>query len=99
MLLLFVIVYLFLFNNTLFIKFKWCYNNNLTYCLAYICQLLNGKMGINIDSIINELYLDEKLINLFNTYDKYINFRFDYAIRTNLTHIPEEFNYNIDCEY
>lgn len=57
-------------------------------------------MGINIDSIINELHFDEKLITAFNTFNKYVNFRFDYVIRTSLSQIPDEINnYNIDCEY
>lgn len=55
-------------------------------------------MGINIEYVLNEINFDEKLINVFNTYTKYINFRFDYVIRTSLTQLPDELNHNIDCK-
>lgn len=57
-------------------------------------------MGINIDTVINELHFDERLISAYNTFNKYVDFRFDYFIRTSLSHIPDEINnYSIDCEY
>lgn len=57
------------------------------------------KMGLDIDSVINEIKFDQKLISVFNTYNKYINFRFDYIIRTSITQLPDELNHNVDCEY
>ncbi|KAL4126284.1 hypothetical protein QTP88_010507 [Uroleucon formosanum] len=54
------------------------------------------KMGLDIDSVINEIKFDQKLISVFNTYNKYINFRFDYIIRTSITQLPDELNHNVD---
>lgn len=56
-------------------------------------------MGINIESVLNDIKFDQKLINVFKTYNKYVNFRFDYVIRTSITQLPDELNQNIDCEY
>lgn len=56
-------------------------------------------MGLDIDSVINEIKFDQKLISVFNTYNKYINFRFDYVIRTSITQLPDELNHNVDREY
>ncbi|KAE9524146.1 hypothetical protein AGLY_015511 [Aphis glycines] len=58
------------------------------------------KMGVDIDSVINEIKFDQKLISVFNTYNKYINFRFDYVIRTSITQLPVELNHNVnDSEF
>ncbi|CAH1731946.1 uncharacterized protein LOC114126616 isoform X1 [Aphis gossypii] len=58
------------------------------------------KMGVDIDSVINEIKFDQKLISVFNTYNKYINFRFDYVIRTSITQLPDELNHNVkDSEF
>ncbi|XP_022170360.1 uncharacterized protein LOC111033758 [Myzus persicae] len=54
------------------------------------------KMGVDIDSVINEIKFDQKLISVFNTYNKYINFRFDHVIRTSITQLPDELNHNVD---
>ncbi|CAI6355173.1 unnamed protein product [Macrosiphum euphorbiae] len=54
------------------------------------------KKGLDIDSVINEIKFDQKLISVFNTYNKYINFRFDYVIRTSITQLPDELNHNVD---
>uniref|UniRef100_A0A2S2PKF9 Kinesin-like protein n=1 Tax=Schizaphis graminum TaxID=13262 RepID=A0A2S2PKF9_SCHGA len=54
------------------------------------------KMGVDIDSVISEIKFDQKLISVFNTYNKYINFRFDYVIRTSITQLPDELNHNVD---
>lgn len=56
-------------------------------------------MGINIENIINEIKFDQKLISVFDTYNKYINYRFDYLVRTSITHTPDELNHNVDCTY
>lgn len=55
-------------------------------------------MGVNTEYVFNEVNFDEKLISVFNTYTKYINFRFDYVIRTSLTQLPDELNPSIDCK-
>jgi len=57
------------------------------------------KMGVDIDSVINEIKFDQKLISVFNTYNEYINFRFDYVIRTSITQLPDELNHNVNGEY
>lgn len=57
------------------------------------------KMGVDIDSVINEIKFDQKLISVFNTYNKYVNFRFDYVIRTSINQFPDELNHNVDREY
>lgn len=57
------------------------------------------KMGVDIDSVINEIKFDQKLISVFNIYNKYINFRFDYVIRTSITQLPDELNHNVNGEY
>ncbi|XP_015372760.1 PREDICTED: nuclease SbcCD subunit C-like isoform X2 [Diuraphis noxia] len=54
------------------------------------------KMGVDIDSVINEIKFDQKLISVFNTYNKYVNFRFDYVIRTSINQLPDELNHNVD---
>lgn len=56
-------------------------------------------MGINIENIINEIKFDQKLISVFETYNKYINYRFDYLVRTSITQTPDELNYNVNCAY
>jgi hypothetical protein len=56
-------------------------------------------MGVDIDSVISEIKFDQKLISVFNTYNKYINFRFDYVIRTSITQLPDELNHNVDSKY
>ncbi|XP_015376557.1 PREDICTED: uncharacterized protein LOC107170866 [Diuraphis noxia] len=53
-------------------------------------------MGINIENLINEIKFDQKLIGVFETYNKYINYRFDYLIRTSITQTSDELNYNVD---
>ncbi|XP_060856715.1 uncharacterized protein LOC132934432 [Metopolophium dirhodum] len=53
-------------------------------------------MGINIENIINEIKFDQKLISVFETYNKYINYRFDYLVRTSITHTPDELNHYVD---
>ncbi|KAL4100931.1 hypothetical protein QTP88_020956 [Uroleucon formosanum] len=53
-------------------------------------------MGINIENIINEIKFDQKLISVFDTYNKYINYRFDYLVRTSITQTPDELNHNVD---
>ncbi|XP_025194250.1 autophagy-related protein 23-like [Melanaphis sacchari] len=54
------------------------------------------KPGVDINIVINEIKFDQKLISVLNTYNKYINFRFDYVIRTSITQLPDELNHNID---
>lgn len=56
-------------------------------------------MGVNIENIMNEIKFDQKLISVFDTYNKYINYRFDYLVRTSITHTPDELNHNVDCTY
>lgn len=53
-------------------------------------------MGINIENILNDIKFDQKLISVFDTYNKYINYRFDYLIRTSITQTPDELNHNVD---
>ncbi|XP_022182622.1 autophagy-related protein 23-like [Myzus persicae] len=53
-------------------------------------------MGINIANIINEIQFDQKLISVLDTYNKYINYRFDYLVRTSITQTPNELIHNID---
>jgi len=56
-------------------------------------------MGINTERIIHELNYDPRLLNVYNTFDKYTNYRFDYVIRNSFTDFPIELNHNGDCEY
>lgn len=56
-------------------------------------------MVVNIECALNDLQFDEKMTNVFNTYNKYINYRFDYVIRTSINEIPPELEYDVDCEY
>lgn len=56
-------------------------------------------MGMTIESGLNDIKFDEKLISVFKTYSKYVNFRFGYVVRTSITQLPDELNQNIDCEY
>ncbi|CAH1731346.1 nuclease SbcCD subunit C-like isoform X1 [Aphis gossypii] len=53
-------------------------------------------MGINIENILNDIKFDQKLISVFDTYNKYINYRFDYLIRTSITQTPDELNHDVD---
>ncbi|XP_025207227.1 uncharacterized protein LOC112603041 [Melanaphis sacchari] len=53
-------------------------------------------MGINIEHILNDIKFDQKLLSVLDTYNKYINYRFDYLIRTSITQTPDELNHNVD---
>lgn len=56
-------------------------------------------MVIHIDYGLNDPRFDEKLISVLNTFNKYIDYRFDYVIRTSINHIPPDLEFNIDSEY
>lgn len=56
-------------------------------------------MVVNIECALNDLQFDEKMTNVFNTYNKYINYRFDYVIRTSINEVPPELEFDVDREY
>lgn len=56
------------------------------------------KMGVHINSVINDIKLDQKIISVLETYNKYINFRVDRVIRTSITQLPDELYHNVDCK-
>lgn len=57
------------------------------------------KMVVNIECALNELHFDEKMTTVFNTYNKYINYRFDYVIRTSIKDVSPELEFDVDREY
>ncbi|XP_050529960.1 kinesin-like protein costa [Daktulosphaira vitifoliae] len=54
-------------------------------------------MGISVDCVLNELKFDQKLFSLLKTYNKYVNFRFDYVIRSSIAQVPSEITLNNAC--
>ncbi|XP_050426423.1 kinesin-like protein costa [Adelges cooleyi] len=52
-------------------------------------------MGVNMDSVLNEIKFDQKLFGLLKTYNKYVNYRFDYVIRTSVAQSPAELGNNL----
>lgn len=57
-------------------------------------------MGVNMDSVLNEIKFDQKLFGLLKTYNKYVNYRFDYVIRTSVAQSPAELGNNLmKCKF
>lgn len=56
------------------------------------------NMGVNIESLLNDIQFDHKFFGLFKTYTKYINFRLDYVIRASITRLPTTACHNTKSE-
>lgn len=56
-------------------------------------------MVVNIECALNDLQFDEKMNNVLNTYNKYINYRFNYVIRASMNEVPPELEYDVDREF
>lgn len=57
-------------------------------------------MGVRTDMHLDELICNERLLTVYDTYESYVNFRFDYIFRTSLSiRSPDRLFENLERKY